>query len=95
MSSFLDQARFARDHRWAPDHMSDYLDDELRERLLVAGAGPPNQLVLGARPADHGRVIPPARQATQPAQLYVRSRFSCTWVPVNGRSVPLRRSASY
>lgn len=32
MSSFLDQARFARDHRWAPDHMSDYLDDELAAR---------------------------------------------------------------
>jgi anti-sigma factor RsiW len=29
MSNSLDTARFRRDHRWAPDHMSDYLDGEL------------------------------------------------------------------
>jgi anti-sigma factor RsiW len=29
MSGFVDTARFRRDHRWAPDHMSDYLDGEL------------------------------------------------------------------
>jgi anti-sigma factor RsiW len=29
MSRFLDSVRFRRDHRWAPDHMSDYLDGEL------------------------------------------------------------------
>jgi anti-sigma factor RsiW len=29
MSSFLHRARFRMDHRWAPDRMSDYLDDEL------------------------------------------------------------------
>ena len=29
MSKFLDQARFRRDHRWAPDRMSGYLDGEL------------------------------------------------------------------
>ena len=29
MRSFLARARFSRDHRWAPAHMSDYLDAEL------------------------------------------------------------------
>jgi anti-sigma factor RsiW len=29
MSQFLFRARFRRDHRWAPDHMSAYLDGEL------------------------------------------------------------------
>jgi anti-sigma factor RsiW len=29
MTEFSDRARFERDHRWAPDHMSDYLDGEL------------------------------------------------------------------
>ncbi|MBV9335146.1 MAG: zf-HC2 domain-containing protein [Solirubrobacterales bacterium] len=29
MSSFLAQARFRRDHQWAPEHMSAYLDEEL------------------------------------------------------------------
>lgn len=29
MSSLLDRERFRRDHRWAPDRMSDYLDGEL------------------------------------------------------------------
>jgi anti-sigma factor RsiW len=32
MSNFLHRARFKRDHRWAPDHMSAYLDDELASR---------------------------------------------------------------
>lgn len=29
MSKFSDRARFRRDHQWAPEHMSDYLDGEL------------------------------------------------------------------
>ena len=29
MSNFPDRARFERDHRWAPEHMSEYLDEEL------------------------------------------------------------------
>jgi anti-sigma factor RsiW len=29
MSSSLDRERFDRDHRWAPDRMSDYLDGDL------------------------------------------------------------------
>jgi anti-sigma factor RsiW len=29
MSSLVDRARFALDHRWAPEHMSEYLDGEL------------------------------------------------------------------
>jgi anti-sigma factor RsiW len=29
MSGFLHRMRFRRDHRWAPEHMSDYLDGEL------------------------------------------------------------------
>jgi anti-sigma factor RsiW len=29
MSEFPERARFERDHRWAPEHMSDYLDGEL------------------------------------------------------------------
>jgi anti-sigma factor RsiW len=29
VSSILHQARFQLDHRWAPAHMSDYLDAEL------------------------------------------------------------------
>jgi anti-sigma factor RsiW len=35
MTEFSDRARFARDHRWAPEHMSDYLDGE----LAVTGRG--------------------------------------------------------
>lgn len=29
MNAFMVRLRFWRDHRWAPDHMSAYLDDEL------------------------------------------------------------------
>jgi anti-sigma factor RsiW len=29
MSGLLDRERFARDHRWAPGRMSDYLDGDL------------------------------------------------------------------
>ena len=29
MSELVDRARLERDHRWAPEHMSDYLDGEL------------------------------------------------------------------
>jgi anti-sigma factor RsiW len=29
MSELLARARFRRDHRWAPRHMSDYLDGDL------------------------------------------------------------------
>jgi anti-sigma factor RsiW len=29
MTEFVDSSRFERDHRWAPEHMSDYLDGEL------------------------------------------------------------------
>lgn len=29
MSDWRDRERFKRDHRWAPGHMSDYLDGEL------------------------------------------------------------------
>ena len=32
MSNVLHRARFKRDHRWAPDHMSAYLDEELASR---------------------------------------------------------------
>jgi anti-sigma factor RsiW len=32
MSKFLDRARFRRDHRWAPAHMSAHLDGELAGR---------------------------------------------------------------
>ena len=37
MHDFLSRPRFWRDHRWAPDHMSGYLDGDLassgRERM--------------------------------------------------------------
>jgi anti-sigma factor RsiW len=37
MHEFLARPRFWRDHRWAPDHMSEYLDGDLassrRERM--------------------------------------------------------------
>jgi anti-sigma factor RsiW len=37
MSGFVHRMRFRRDHRWAPERMSDYLDGELapsaRERI--------------------------------------------------------------
>ena len=29
MREFLSRPRFWRDHRWAPDHMSEYLDGDL------------------------------------------------------------------
>jgi anti-sigma factor RsiW len=32
MSTVLHRARFKRDHRWAPGHMSGYLDGELASR---------------------------------------------------------------
>ena len=32
MSSVLHRARFVRDHRWAPGHMSAYLDGQLPSR---------------------------------------------------------------
>jgi anti-sigma factor RsiW len=35
MSSVLHRARFKLDHRWAPGHMSAYLDDELALRRRV------------------------------------------------------------
>ena len=37
MRGLIERLRFARDHRWSPDHMSEYLDGELarpdRERI--------------------------------------------------------------
>ncbi|HKH87870.1 MAG TPA: zf-HC2 domain-containing protein [Acidimicrobiales bacterium] len=33
MTRFSDRARFERDHRWAPENMSDYLDGELAASL--------------------------------------------------------------
>lgn len=33
MSSVIHSVRFRVDHRWAPAHMSSYLDDELSARL--------------------------------------------------------------
>jgi anti-sigma factor RsiW len=35
MSRFSDRARFERDHRWAPEHMSGYLDGDLAARALA------------------------------------------------------------
>ena len=35
MSGPLHHLRFARDHRWAPQHMSDYLDGELESSRAV------------------------------------------------------------
>lgn len=32
MNDVLHRARFKRDHRWAPDHMSAYLDGDLAAR---------------------------------------------------------------
>ena len=32
MHEFLSRPRFWRDHRWAPDHMSEYLDGDLAAR---------------------------------------------------------------
>jgi anti-sigma factor RsiW len=32
MDEFVSRPRFWRDHRWAPPHMSDYLDEELGAR---------------------------------------------------------------
>jgi anti-sigma factor RsiW len=32
MTDLVARLRFRRDHRWAPDHMSDYLDGELSSR---------------------------------------------------------------
>jgi anti-sigma factor RsiW len=32
MISFLGRARFRRDHRWAPAHMSEFVDGELAAR---------------------------------------------------------------
>jgi len=32
MRSLLERARFVLDHRWAPPHMSAYLDEELNSR---------------------------------------------------------------
>jgi anti-sigma factor RsiW len=32
MSDVWHRLRFTRDHRWAPGHMSEYLDDELPSR---------------------------------------------------------------
>ena len=55
--------------------------DELRERVLVAGARPPNQLMLGGRRAAHRAVIPPDRRARTrtwrpPSRLAYRSSSS-------------------
>jgi anti-sigma factor RsiW len=35
MSSVRDRERFERDHRWAPDRMSDYLDGDLAAGALT------------------------------------------------------------
>ena len=35
MSGFLHRMRFRRDHRWAPEHMSDYVDGELAPHSLT------------------------------------------------------------
>ena len=37
MRRLIERLRFARDHRWSPDHMSEYIDGDLdsRERSRV------------------------------------------------------------
>ena len=55
MGGFLDRQRFRRDHRWAPRHMSDYLDRELetsgrgRMERHLAGCEECRRLLAGLR----------------------------------------------
>ena len=55
MSKFSDRARFERDHRWAPEHMSGYLDGDLAARARarmerhLAECGDCRRLLAGLR----------------------------------------------
>ncbi len=60
MSRFPDRARFERDHRWAPEHMSGYLDGDLAARARtrmerhLAECGDCRRLLAGLRAVVDG-----------------------------------------
>jgi anti-sigma factor RsiW len=74
MNSLLDRARLRLDHRWAPPHMSDYLDEELssgpRQRMErhVSECEECRRLLAGLREvigALHGLPTPSGMDASQ------------------------------
>jgi anti-sigma factor RsiW len=84
MSGFLHRVRFRLDHRWAPDRMSDYLDDELassgRSRLErhVAECRECRQVLAGLRAMlETLHALPPASDRVQAVQIAtaVRARL--------------------
>ncbi len=77
MSGLLQRARFRRDHRWAPSHMSPYLEDDVgasvRARLESHCAGCPecSRLLMSLRRMLAVlSAVPPART---PAAIDVAS----------------------
>jgi anti-sigma factor RsiW len=84
MSSILHRARFMRDHRWAPGHMSGYLDGELASRARArmqrhTGECPECRGVLHSlrRLLARLRGLPPARRAGEAPDIAaaVRARL--------------------
>lgn len=76
MSRFLSRMRFSRDHRWAPGHMSDYLDGGLapsRRRRMERHVGdcPECGRLLAAlhRMMDALHRAPPPVAAADAAQI--------------------------
>lgn len=85
MSNLLRRARYRRDHRWAPDRMSDYVDGELArngrtrlERHLVE-CGECRKLLDGLRRTlDVLRELPAPSGGAEAVQIAaaVRARLS-------------------
>ena len=84
MSKVLRRARFRRDHRWAPRHMSAYLDGELASRAWArierhTGECPECRGILRSLRRMLGRLhgLPPASPTPAAADLAaaVRARL--------------------
>ena len=85
MSELRDRARFERDHQWAPEHMSGYLDGDLAARARarmehhLAECGDCRRLLAGLRAVVSGlRRLPAPGSGLDPVQIaaLVRGRLN-------------------
>lgn len=90
MSDLLHRARFWLDHRWAPAHMSEYLDMELsswRRRRMGRHLGECDQcrrVLAGLRAmlgVLHGLPVPSAGVDVARITASVRARLGESWDP--------------
>ncbi|MFZ0972380.1 MAG: zf-HC2 domain-containing protein [Solirubrobacteraceae bacterium] len=81
MSKLSDRARFERDHRWAPEHMSGYLDGDLAARARarmehhLAECGHCRRLLAGLRAVVGGLHRLPAPDGLDAVQIAALVRW--------------------